>query len=280
MLRPIVRYGDARLHQAARAGRGDHARDRSAHRRHDRDDVRGARRSAWRRRRSACRCASSWSICRSVATRRQLLTLVNPEFVERDGMQLEEEGCLSVPGFTATRRAPGTRRRPRPRSRRARCRRVEGTGLLARAFQHEMDHLDGTALRRSAARHQARPDRAQDPQAERARASGEPRRRCGSSSSARRRSPCRHWRACSPRATSVVGVVTQPDRPRGRGQQVVGRAGQGAGRADAGLPVLQPERLRDDDSGSRFARSTPTSASSRPTARSCPSGCSRSRASA
>ena len=31
-----------------------------------------------------------------------LLTFINPEFVERDGMQLEEEGCLSVPGFEAT----------------------------------------------------------------------------------------------------------------------------------------------------------------------------------
>ncbi len=31
-----------------------------------------------------------------------LITVVNPEFVERDGMQLEEEGCLSVPGFNAT----------------------------------------------------------------------------------------------------------------------------------------------------------------------------------
>jgi peptide deformylase len=46
-----------------------------------------------------------------------LIIMVNPEFVSRDGMQLEEEGCLSVPGFDA--------------------------GLLARAFQHEMDHLDG-----------------------------------------------------------------------------------------------------------------------------------------
>src|SRR5215204_5077608 len=31
-----------------------------------------------------------------------LIVFVNPEFVERDGMQLEEEGCLSVPGFNAT----------------------------------------------------------------------------------------------------------------------------------------------------------------------------------
>src|SRR5438552_15960069 len=31
-----------------------------------------------------------------------LLVMINPTFVERDGVQLEEEGCLSVPGFTAT----------------------------------------------------------------------------------------------------------------------------------------------------------------------------------
>src|SRR5262245_32614464 len=31
-----------------------------------------------------------------------LIVMVNPEFVERDGMQLEDEGCLSVPGFNAT----------------------------------------------------------------------------------------------------------------------------------------------------------------------------------
>src|ERR1700682_4820552 len=31
-----------------------------------------------------------------------LYVMINPEFVERDGMQLEEEGCLSVPGFNAT----------------------------------------------------------------------------------------------------------------------------------------------------------------------------------
>src|SRR4051794_29848540 len=31
-----------------------------------------------------------------------LLVFVNPEIVERDGMQLEEEGCLSIPGFEAT----------------------------------------------------------------------------------------------------------------------------------------------------------------------------------
>ena len=57
-------------------------------------------------------------------------------------MQLEDEGCLSVPGFNATVAAPGAGRQG-ARSRR-RASRHEGTGLLARAFQHEMDHLDGT----------------------------------------------------------------------------------------------------------------------------------------
>ena len=72
-----------------------------------------------------------------------LLVMINPEFVDRDGMQLEEEGCLSVPGFNATVVRPsrvvvkGLDRMGQPVER-------EGTGLLARAFQHEMDHLDGT----------------------------------------------------------------------------------------------------------------------------------------
>jgi peptide deformylase len=72
----------------------------------------------------------------------QLITLVNPEFVERDGLQLEEEGCLSVPGFEATVPRPsravvsGFDRDGQPVT-------IEGTGLLARALQHELDHLDG-----------------------------------------------------------------------------------------------------------------------------------------
>ncbi len=69
-----------------------------------------------------------------------LHTMINPEFIERDGMQLEEEGCLSVPGFTAT--------VARPKhvvveglNRHGERYRLEGTGLMARALQHEIDHL-------------------------------------------------------------------------------------------------------------------------------------------
>ncbi len=72
----------------------------------------------------------------------ELVVLVNPEFVDREGMQLEEEGCLSVPGFTATVPRPA-RVSVRALDRSGASRVVEGTGLLARALQHEMDHLDG-----------------------------------------------------------------------------------------------------------------------------------------
>jgi peptide deformylase len=72
-----------------------------------------------------------------------LLVMINPEFVERDGVQLEEEGCLSVPGFNATVMRP-MRAVVKALNREGQEYQHEGTGLLARAFQHEMDHLDGT----------------------------------------------------------------------------------------------------------------------------------------
>jgi len=71
-----------------------------------------------------------------------LIVMINPEFVERDGMQLEEEGCLSVPGFNATVVRPD-RAVVKGLDRTGQEHQREGTGLLARAFQHEMDHLDG-----------------------------------------------------------------------------------------------------------------------------------------
>jgi peptide deformylase len=74
-----------------------------------------------------------------------LMVFINPEWVSRDGMQLEEEGCLSVPGFNATVARPA-RAVVRGLDREGTSRDVEGTGLLARAFQHEMDHLDGTVF--------------------------------------------------------------------------------------------------------------------------------------
>jgi peptide deformylase len=72
----------------------------------------------------------------------EVIALVNPEFVDRDGMQLEEEGCLSLPGFSATVARPA-RVVVRALDREGKERTIEGTGLLARALQHEIDHLEG-----------------------------------------------------------------------------------------------------------------------------------------
>jgi peptide deformylase len=71
-----------------------------------------------------------------------LIVMVNPGFVERDGMQLQDEGCLSVPGFNATVVRPA-RAIVTGLDRAQRAQTIEATDLLARAFQHEMDHLDG-----------------------------------------------------------------------------------------------------------------------------------------
>jgi peptide deformylase len=75
----------------------------------------------------------------------ELIVMVNPAFVSREGTQLEEEGCLSAPGFNATVVRPqkavvkGLDRHGTEQS-------IDGEGLLARAFQHEMDHLDGVVF--------------------------------------------------------------------------------------------------------------------------------------
>ena len=70
-----------------------------------------------------------------------LHVMLNPQFVEREGMQLEEEGCLSIPGFNATVARP-KRVVVKGLNRQGDEYTIEGTGLLARALQHEVDHLN------------------------------------------------------------------------------------------------------------------------------------------
>lgn len=72
----------------------------------------------------------------------EILELVNPKIIAYSGIQEEQEGCLSIPGEA------GITRRPQHVTVRAQDRNgneVEYTGsdLLARAFCHELDHLDG-----------------------------------------------------------------------------------------------------------------------------------------
>jgi peptide deformylase len=72
----------------------------------------------------------------------QLIKLVNPELVEAEGEQKHEEGCLSAPGFDGfpTRPARVTVRGLDPGGNE---RVYRAKGLLARAFCHEIDHIDG-----------------------------------------------------------------------------------------------------------------------------------------
>ncbi|HKQ96489.1 MAG TPA: peptide deformylase [Candidatus Polarisedimenticolia bacterium] len=73
---------------------------------------------------------------------KQLLVLINPRLVENDGAYTEEEGCLSLPGFTEKVRRPD-RAVVEAMDLDGTVRRIEGRELLARAFNHEIDHLDG-----------------------------------------------------------------------------------------------------------------------------------------
>jgi peptide deformylase len=75
-------------------------------------------------------------------TRDQLLVLINPQILEKDGEQVLEEGCLSVPGvYDEVTRAAHIRVRALDRD--GQPFEMEATGLLATCIQHEIDHLDG-----------------------------------------------------------------------------------------------------------------------------------------
>lgn len=71
-----------------------------------------------------------------------LIKLINPEIIETEGNEIDVEGCLSVPG------EQGEVERPYKVKVKALNEKgeeivLEGEGLLARAFCHEIDHLDG-----------------------------------------------------------------------------------------------------------------------------------------
>jgi peptide deformylase len=68
--------------------------------------------------------------------------LINPQIVRASGVVADWEGCLSIPGFVAdvTRKAKVT---VKARDRHGKEFRVKGEDLLARALQHEIDHLHG-----------------------------------------------------------------------------------------------------------------------------------------
>lgn len=71
-----------------------------------------------------------------------VVELVNPEIIEADGEQEGEEGCLSLPNKWAIVKRPN-HVKVRAQTRTGAWRIFEGEGLKARAFCHEIDHLDG-----------------------------------------------------------------------------------------------------------------------------------------
>ena len=72
----------------------------------------------------------------------QKLVLVNPEIIFREGKQYEEEGCLSFPEIREKVQRASTVK-VRAQDLEGKWFEMDGEELLSRAFQHEIDHLDG-----------------------------------------------------------------------------------------------------------------------------------------
>ncbi len=70
------------------------------------------------------------------------IVIINPEIIAKEGKQFEEEGCLSVPGFRETVERP-SKATVRAQDATGKQFTMQGEDLLARAFCHETDHLDG-----------------------------------------------------------------------------------------------------------------------------------------
>ncbi len=74
-----------------------------------------------------------------------IFVLINPEIIESEGIIESEEGCLSIPEcLMAIKRAEKVKVRATDRD--GNVIEIKAEGLLARALQHELDHLDGVVL--------------------------------------------------------------------------------------------------------------------------------------
>lgn len=72
----------------------------------------------------------------------KFIVLINPEIIYREGEQFEEEGCLSIPGISEKVKRP-FKVKVKTQDLDGNFKEIEGEGLLARAFCHEIDHLNG-----------------------------------------------------------------------------------------------------------------------------------------
>ena len=253
MIIPIRTLGDPVLKTPAKPV--EHFDDalRRLVRGHARDDVRRARRGPGRAAGRASRCGCSCS----TTARRARRSWRTPSCLIRDGEVVEEEGCLSIPGpFYPTHALREDRvSRAGPRGQPARD---AGEGLLARIFQHETDHLEGTLFidrlddeGRKAVLAELRRDRAGSRRAARSDATTTGYSRVtapirvaflGNDPGRSRRSS----RLARTADVDVVLVVTNPPRPAGRGSKLTAdrRRGRGA-------TARAPARGAGDDTGRR-----------------------------
>jgi peptide deformylase len=135
-IRPIVTLGDPRLRI-----KGEPVTSFGKFLGHLLDDLTHTMRDAPGVGLAAPQIGEALSVC-VVEVEDRLHELVNPRIIRTEGKDRDLEGCLSIPGYAAY----VTRKEKVwvvAQDRRGRRYKVAGSGLLGRAFQHELDHLDG-----------------------------------------------------------------------------------------------------------------------------------------
>jgi peptide deformylase len=135
-IRPIVTLGDPRLRI-----KGEPVTSFGKFLGHLLDDLTHTMRDAPGVGLAAPQIGEALSVC-VVEVEDRLHELVNPKIIRTEGEDRDLEGCLSIPGYAAY----VTRKEKVwvvAQDRRGRKYKVAGSGLLGRAFQHELDHLDG-----------------------------------------------------------------------------------------------------------------------------------------
>jgi peptide deformylase len=135
-IRPIVTLGDPRLRI-----KGEPVTSFGKFLGHLLDDLTHTMRDAPGVGLAAPQIGEALSVC-VVEVEDRLHELVNPRIIRTEGEDRDLEGCLSIPGYAAY----VTRKEKVwvvAQDRRGRRYKVAGSGLLGRAFQHELDHLDG-----------------------------------------------------------------------------------------------------------------------------------------
>lgn len=72
----------------------------------------------------------------------EVITLINPQIIKKQGERMIEEACLSVPGYQGEVKRAVTVK-VKAQDRQGREFRIKGEGLMAQALEHEIDHLNG-----------------------------------------------------------------------------------------------------------------------------------------